>query len=270
MTNAVFGWDATGANLAQAPDGQGATYTTGSGGIAATAKQIADHPGIVRICQDAGGTDATADVIDDEPGADSDTGSVAWFRKALESYRSGVRPGQRYPCFYRDRSGLPTLRAAVEAAGLETPVPLWLAWPGLTMSEAAAMLHSITGPFIITGIQFADRGLYDSDVWSESWLSDVSTGPGPVTTPAPPSWTEVIMQNLPELKPGDKGPAVRTAQALLRARYTDIGTTGSAHDGIDGDFGPLTESAVKDIQGKAKITIDGIIGPETWPVLAGI
>jgi len=33
---------------------------------------------------------------------------------------------------------------------------------------------------------------------------------------------------------------------------------------VDGIFGPLTESAIKDFQTKQGITVDGIVGPITW------
>lgn len=78
------------------------------------------------------------------------------------------------------------------------------------------------------------------------------------------------MASLPTIRQGDKSPAVRTAQGLLLARYYHLGDTGALKDGIDGDFGALTAAAVRDAQGKAKIAVDGIIGPNTWPVLAGI
>jgi peptidoglycan hydrolase-like protein with peptidoglycan-binding domain len=35
----------------------------------------------------------------------------------------------------------------------------------------------------------------------------------------------------------------------------------------DGDFGPVTEAATKRFQSCAGITVDGLIGPETWTYL---
>lgn len=35
------------------------------------------------------------------------------------------------------------------------------------------------------------------------------------------------------------------------------------YQGVDGDFGPITEAAVKRLQRMLKVTVDGIAGPET-------
>jgi len=270
MPEVTAGWDATRANLPAAPGGQGAGYTTGGAKVRWTAADWAAHPGAVRICQDASGTDATADVIDDEPGADTDSGSVGWYKRALAAYHAGTRPDQRHPCFYRDLDGLATLTAAVTGAGLDEPVPLHLAHWGLTLDQAKALVGTRSGPFIIVAVQFADRGVYDSDVWLSAWLSDTAGKLVPPPPPPPATFTEVIMQQLPVLKSGDKSGHVRTLQGLLVARHYHLGTTGGAADGIDGDFGALTDAAVRDLQGKAGITVDGICGPSTWPVAAGV
>lgn len=60
--------------------------------------------------------------------------------------------------------------------------------------------------------------------------------------------------NRPVLRQGSKGDDVRTVQRLLVVK-------------IDGDFGPITDQAVKDFQKKQKLTVDGIVGPKTWAKL---
>ena len=59
------------------------------------------------------------------------------------------------------------------------------------------------------------------------------------------------------LKLGDSGPAVAELQALL----------GEKQDGI---FGTATEAAVRYHQQRQGLTVDGIVGPETWASLRAI
>ena len=56
------------------------------------------------------------------------------------------------------------------------------------------------------------------------------------------------------LKLGDRGPAVRELQALL----------GEKEDGI---FGNATDASVRAYQRAQGVTVDGIVGPETWRAL---
>lgn len=263
----VWGWDATHSNLGGVPAGQGAGYTTGTPDIQWTAEDWAAHPGAVRIDQDASGDDATADVIDDEPGADSDTGSVGWYKRALAAFNAGTRPGQRRPAFYRDLDGVPELAAAVDAAGLGQGLPLWLAHWGISMDAASALIGTMIDGFRVIGVQFANRGAFDADVWDAAWLAAVSGGP--TIVPEPPSTPTLTerLRTMPELAQGAQGGAVRTLQGLLVARGFHLGTTGPAGDGIDGDFGALTHAAVIAFQEESKIAADGIVGSITWPLL---
>ncbi|MER7569673.1 peptidoglycan-binding protein [Streptomyces sp. NPDC097941] len=58
----------------------------------------------------------------------------------------------------------------------------------------------------------------------------------------------------------DGGPEVAEAQCLMRR-------AGISPGGIDGIFGPLTEQAVKEVQKRADLIVDGVIGPHTWKAL---
>lgn len=62
------------------------------------------------------------------------------------------------------------------------------------------------------------------------------------------------------LREGSTGDDVRTVQQLLTERGFDAG-------GIDGIFGPKTAQAVRSFQGNVGITIDGIVGGQTWGAL---
>jgi hypothetical protein len=88
-------------------------------------------------------------------------------------------------------------------------------------------------------------------------------GPGTVTPPpVRPSWTEEIVKQLPTLRKGDDGAAVKRVQALLCADGPDVV--------IDGDYGPKTESAVKAAQKRHDVVVDGIVGATTWAELLGV
>jgi len=68
------------------------------------------------------------------------------------------------------------------------------------------------------------------------------------------------VNRLPTLRFGDRGSAVRVLQRLLVSKRYPIR--------IDGDFGVLTETAVKAFQSRRGLTVDGIVGPRTWRALS--
>lgn len=81
-------------------------------------------------------------------------------------------------------------------------------------------------------------------------------------------WTAVyrldklISVQLPQLRRGSHGYYVQTLQILLNGRDYDCGEA-------DGDLGPKTENAIKELQRDKKIEVDGIAGPDTWARLLG-
>ena len=70
-------------------------------------------------------------------------------------------------------------------------------------------------------------------------------------------------QNGPILVRNSKGMAVRDLQFALVAGA-------SQQIKVDGDFGPATETAVKNVQRSFHLRIDGIVGPQTRGVLAHV
>jgi peptidoglycan hydrolase-like protein with peptidoglycan-binding domain len=53
--------------------------------------------------------------------------------------------------------------------------------------------------------------------------------------------------------------AVRAAQTLLNWHKADLL--------VDGDFGDITETAVRKFQTDKKLGVDGVVGPQTWTAL---
>ncbi len=64
-------------------------------------------------------------------------------------------------------------------------------------------------------------------------------------------------QSEPILKSGSRGLPVRRAQKRMSLAGYDTG-------GVDGIYGSKTASAVKKLQGDYGLTVDGIVGPQTW------
>lgn len=68
--------------------------------------------------------------------------------------------------------------------------------------------------------------------------------------------------SLPTVRKGDSGNAVKILQLVLVAYEYNIGKYGA-----DGDFGSDTESAVRQFQKNSGISVDGIVGNDTWSEL---
>lgn len=81
-------------------------------------------------------------------------------------------------------------------------------------------------------------------------LGDVVTG----VQPTMPTKTDPVRAMLQK---GDMGRSVEELQKLL-------GFTG---DDVDGNFGPMTDTAVRKFQQDHGLTIDGKVGPKTWAAL---
>lgn len=80
--------------------------------------------------------------------------------------------------------------------------------------------------------------------------------------------TSAYKIELPELKEGMSGSAVKAAQTLLILHgYTCGKIFYNGSEKADGDFGPITTEAVKKFQTDNVITVDGTIGAETMTAL---
>jgi peptidoglycan hydrolase-like protein with peptidoglycan-binding domain len=67
-------------------------------------------------------------------------------------------------------------------------------------------------------------------------------------------------QSEPVLRIGSTGLPVRRAQKRMSLVGFEVG-------GVDGRYGPKTEAAVKKVQQQFNITVDGVVGPQTWAVI---
>jgi hypothetical protein len=68
-------------------------------------------------------------------------------------------------------------------------------------------------------------------------------------------------ESLPALRPGSADPYATSAlQIALNAGAYDAGP-------VDGKYGPVTRAAVRQFQSDQSITVDGLVGPQTWGAL---
>jgi peptidoglycan hydrolase-like protein with peptidoglycan-binding domain len=70
-------------------------------------------------------------------------------------------------------------------------------------------------------------------------------------------------QSEPVLRRGSTGLPVRRLQSRMGAVDFEVG-------GVDGRFGAKTEAAVRELQQRAGLAVDGVVGPKTWAVVNAI
>ena len=75
-----------------------------------------------------------------------------------------------------------------------------------------------------------------------------------------------VTVKLEVLQKGSEGEQVETLQRILDAMGYDLGSRCP----IDGSFGTKTDEAVRAFQKSHGLTVDGIVGAKTWPVLLGV
>lgn len=74
-------------------------------------------------------------------------------------------------------------------------------------------------------------------------------------------WMEALVRKLPTLREGAKGEDVQTLRGLLLARnHPEIGP-------VEGPFDAKVTKAVKALQTWGGVDDDGVVGPDTWPIL---
>ena len=195
--------------------------------------------------------DHDADALDVEPGASAPADIPGWYSRQ-------VARGIQRPVIYASASTMnDEILAVLSLAGIpRAKTRLWTAHYGAGEHVCGP---GSCGDLCVgaDGTQWTDNAM--GRVLDQSLLLGDFFGPA-VSTGL--NWTELIVQQLPELSQGATGTYVRTVQF-------QCGERGHAVT-VDGSFGPLTTAAVRDIQAAARITADGTVGPQTWPALLGV
>lgn len=134
----------------------------------------------------------------------------------------------------------------------------------LVTDYPSAMIRDLEGIRTRGGARvFAWGGRWSSPVDAMHWQIDAS--PSEIATGI--DWTTVAMPALdpgrpgtwPVLEDGDRGPTVEELQVRLNGAGARLET--------DGVFGPNTLAAVEEFQRSRRLTVDGIVGTQTWTAL---
>lgn len=238
-------------------------YVDGAVIPATCAKLAARFPAARRVCLTTTGGTLDADGCDIENGDLTIRGGADWVHRKLSAEAVAGHAGSR-PITY---ASVGVMGAVVDA--------LWRGY-GIKRSEVRLLAAHYTGTAHICGPASCGELAVDADgtqwtdhfVWTpdgnpdDARIVDMSQLRDDFFGPAGPTWTERLVRDLPVVRQGDTGEAVRTVQSLCVARHTP--TT------VDGVFGPLTRSAIMSAQKAGGIPADGVVGPLTWPVLLGI
>lgn len=214
-----------------------------------TAPELARRfPGARIVSLTVTGATLAATGADIEPGNLTAKDGAQWARQRINQ-APGFRPVLYASVIGEPGYGMVEVWRALTANGISLPQVRLL-------SAHYGMGEHICGPHTCGEIGIDMDGTQWTDQWAPnvdmSALQDDFFG----------SWTEEIVGELPVVRQGDSGEAVRTVQGLCGSRgYGLI---------LDGEFGPKTATAVRTIQHQNSITADGVVGPQTWPVLLGI
>ena len=181
-----------------------------------------------------------ADCLDVEPGDASNAAAQSWVKAKVSAKDNLI-------VVYTSVSNVDALVTALTAAGISRAgYKLWSAHYGAG-SHICGPATCGSCSWACDGTQYTETAFGHS--LDESLLSD-DFFPASVPAPAPAN---------PTLSEGNTGDAVRNAQTRLNVWGAKLT--------VDGDFGPATQTAVKNFQEKHKLTVDGVVGPKTWTAL---
>jgi peptidoglycan hydrolase-like protein with peptidoglycan-binding domain len=133
-------------------------------------------------------------------------------------------------------------------------------WPAVRNGDQKESVRSVQ--YLLNARGVTSTALTTDGVFGPATLSAVQAFQTARGLPATgvvdgPTWEPLVVT----VRAGSLGDAVRAAQSQLNTR--GAGLT------LDGDFGALTTTAVKNFQTSVGLTADGVVGPYTWCPLVG-
>jgi peptidoglycan hydrolase-like protein with peptidoglycan-binding domain len=130
------------------------------------------------------------------------------------------------------------------------------AWPDVRRGETSYRVRIAQYLLNAQGANLAVDGIFGPATESAVRSFQINHGLPVDGIVGPNTWPKLIIP----IRQGNSGSAVRAAQAALNAHGYSLA--------VDGSFGPATNNAVRSYQSYYRLTIDGIVGPQTWRKLA--
>ncbi|CAM3566522.1 peptidoglycan-binding domain-containing protein [Stackebrandtia soli] len=141
-----------------------------------------------------------------------------------------------------------------EAGGTPAPGP---SWPNLKVGSTGADVVAAQHLLTAHGHSTSPDGDFGPATDSSVKAFQTAKGLSVDGVIGPQTWSTLIIN----VSSGDSGAAVKALQAQLNAHGANLS--------VDGAFGPATKEAVSSFQSTAGITVDGLVGPQTWLALIG-
>ena len=235
-----------------------AGYVDGNWPTYNTLKTKFPHANILSIAVQS---NANAQCLDVETGDASPAGVVVWVARQIANkvYR---------PVLYANASTMVEIISLVDLAGINrNDIRLWSAHytydPHFCGPHTCGLL-----PIDVDGTQWTDMAnginLDESILDDDFFAAKPTPTPKPSPTPTPPSWQTKMMNTLPTLRLNDNDAVgvwyVHRVQSILNNifGYPLV---------MDGIYGPATESAVRWLEGKYGLKVDGQVTANVWSVL---
>ena len=162
-----------------------------------------------------------------------------------------------------DTATSPPLPTATDVPAEPTATPYVVPdWPLFRNGDVGPEVYAIQHLLRSHGYNLTVDGIFGPETRQQVIAFQNAKNLGADGIVGPQTWGALIQGRT--IDQGDTGQAVRALQRLLRDKF------GYNNVQVDADFGPITNNAVLDFQDEYDLTVDGIVGPETWQALVAI